>query len=123
MPATTIVFGLLLMLLGLWGYAGRSTASLTPLIPAAFGLLLLVCGALERKEQYRKNAMHAAAVLGVVGLLGSLRGPLQLPRLLDGTAAHPNAILAQVVMCALMLLFTVLCVMYFLQARKRRLMS
>jgi hypothetical protein len=47
--------------------------------------------------------MHAAAMLGVLGFLGSLRGVLQVRSLVEGTAAHPNAIIAQLIMAALML--------------------
>ena len=41
MASTTIVFGILLTLLGLVGYAMTRT-SMTALIPALFGLLLLI---------------------------------------------------------------------------------
>jgi hypothetical protein len=121
MPAITIAFGGALIALGLWGYFGTGTSSLTALIPAAFGLALVVCGAMARNQAYRKHAMHAAAMLGVLGFLGSLRGVLQVQSLMGGTAAHPNAIISQLIMAALTLLFTVLCVVSFINARKGRL--
>ena len=39
----------------------------TALIPAAFGLALLLCGALALKESRKKHAMHAAAMVGLLG--------------------------------------------------------
>lgn len=49
------------------------SASMTALIPAALGLLLLVVVAVVIfKPGTRKHAMHFAAVIGVVGLLGGL---------------------------------------------------
>ncbi len=48
-------------------------ASMTALIPAALGVLLLVVVAVVIfKPGTRKHAMHLAAVIGVVGLLGGL---------------------------------------------------
>ena len=121
MSATTIAFGTALILLGLWGYFGTGTSSPTALIPAGFGIALLACGALARTPAKRKHAMHTAASLGVLGFLGSLRGVVQVKSLIEGTAAHPNAIIAQLIMAGLTLVFTVLCILSFISARKRRL--
>jgi len=61
MAFTTIVFGLTLTLTGFLGYFMTGTSSFTALIPAAFGLLLMVLGFLARSEASRRNVMHAAA--------------------------------------------------------------
>ena len=55
---TTIVFGMLLIGLGLGGYFGTGTSSLTALIPAAFGLALAGLGVMARDAGKRKLAMH-----------------------------------------------------------------
>ena len=44
MAFTTIVFGLVLTAIGFAGYFLTGTSSFTALIPAAFGLLLVVLG-------------------------------------------------------------------------------
>src|SRR5215467_9296051 len=67
MANVTIGFGLVLAALGVGGYVATGRTSLTALIPLAFGLVLVVCGALARREALRKHAMHAAAVLGLLG--------------------------------------------------------
>ena len=87
MSSTTIVFGMLLTLLGLAGYFLTGASSSTALIPAIFGVLLLVLGFLARSEAARKHAMHAAATVALVGCGGalfSLMRTLAEPRSLAG---------------------------------------
>ena len=72
MSPTTIVFGMLLTLLGLAGYFLTGASSPTALIPAIFGVLLLVLGFLAHFEAARKHAMHAAATVALVGCGGAL---------------------------------------------------
>ena len=121
MAGTTIAFGVVLIVLGVAGYAGSGGASVTALIPAIFGVLLAALGALARNEGMRKHAMHGAVLVGLLGFLGSARGLLQLPALMSGgDVARPAAVMAQSVMAILMLLFVVLCVRSFINARVRR---
>lgn len=121
MPTITIVYGLLLTLLGLGGYFGSGGASITAMIPAFFGLPLLILGFLARNERFLKHAMHGAAMLALLGLLGSARGTLKLPTLLaGGQLERPQAVIAQSVMAILSLIFLVLCIRSFIQARRAR---
>ena len=99
MAKTTIVFGILLIALGIVGYMGGGSAaapkdgqakdasadkpdadkpaaeqtapkkSITALIPAFVGAILAFCGVLALKESMLKHAMHGAAVVGLVGAL------------------------------------------------------
>jgi hypothetical protein len=119
--ATTIAFGVALIALGLAGYFGSGGVSVTALIPAAFGVVLALLGVLARNEGMRKHAMHGAAMVGLLGFLGSARGLLRLPALMSGgEVARPAAVVAQSVMALLMLLFVGLCVRSFINARVRR---
>jgi lysylphosphatidylglycerol synthetase-like protein (DUF2156 family) len=119
MPQTAIVFGALLCLVGVGFYAGTGAASVTALIPAFIGLPLALAGALARRDGWRRHAMHAAALLGTLGFLGSLRGALRLPALLaGGEVARPAAVAAQAITAALCLAFVALCVRSFLRARQ-----
>ena len=121
MPQTTVAFGVLLCLVGVGFYAGTGGASLTALIPAFLGLPLVVAGVLARREAWRRHAMHAAALLGTLGVLGSLRGAVQLPALLAGSeVARPAAVAAQSVTALLCLVFVGLCVRSFVNARRER---
>ncbi|MGH9660254.1 MAG: hypothetical protein ACRD96_17015 [Bryobacteraceae bacterium] len=121
MPTVTIVFGAVLIVLGAGGYFGSGQASATALIPAGFGLLLVVFGAMARDEKKLKMAMHVAVVVGLVGFLGSARGLAGLAKMASGeTVERPMAAIAQSVMAALMLIYVGLCVKSFIDARRQR---
>jgi hypothetical protein len=121
MANVTIGFGLALAALGLGGYLATGQTSLTALIPLAFGLLLLVCGVLARREPLRKHAMHAAAVLGLLGFLGPLRVFPQMLALLGGGAVpHRAAVLDQLLMLIVCGVFLALCIRSFVAARRAR---
>jgi hypothetical protein len=115
MASTTIVFGILLTLLGVVGYT-LSQTSMTALIPALFGMLLLILGFLARSESIRKHAMHAAAAVALIGCVGAL-----IPLLRTPSGVRPAlAVFSQVAMVVLTALFVALCVRSFRAARRRR---
>jgi hypothetical protein len=121
MAKVAISFGAVLMVLGIAGYFGSNMVSLTALTPAAFGLVLLVVGVIARDPAKRKHAMHVAAMVGVLGFLGSARGLGKLIPLLSGQPVErQGAVIAQSVMAILMLIFTWLCVRSFINARRSR---
>ena len=89
MAKLALGFGLALIGLGAWGYLGATAghASLTALIPAAVGGLLLACGLVALREGLRMHAMHAAALVGLLGtLLAAGRGVMKIGPLLSGQA-------------------------------------
>ena len=116
MASTTILFGLVLTVLGFAGYFLTGTSSFTALIPAAFGLLLLVLGFIARSEAARKHAMHAAAAVALVGFLGALMSLLRTP----AGVRSAVAVFSQAAMVVLTGLFVVLCVRSFIAARRAR---
>ena len=120
MASTTIGLGAALIVLGLAGYGLTGAASLTALIPAAFGLLLVLAGVLARNERWRMHAMHAAVLVALLGFLGSARGLLGLGAVLDGTAARPAATVSQAIMAVLTFVYIVLAVRSFIEARRAR---
>ncbi|MEM9558148.1 MAG: hypothetical protein AAGC60_28075 [Acidobacteriota bacterium] len=120
MPQVTIVFGIVFILLGVGGYFGSGAASATALIPAIFGALFVVLGAIARNERYLKHTMHATAVLALLAAGGAFRGVTALPSLFDGTAERPMAVAAQVLMVVLAIVYLVLCVRSFIEARRAR---
>lgn len=120
MPSLTIALGAVLVVLGLGGYLLTGAASLTALIPAAFGAVLVLAGAIARDERRRKHAMHAAVLVALLGFLGSFRGLLQIGALLDGTAARPAAVVSQAIMALLTLVYLVIAIRSFVNARMRR---
>lgn len=121
MANTTIGFGIVLLVLGIGGYYGTGQVSVTALIPAAFGLLMVILGVVARDPRKTKHAMHFAAMLGVLGFLGSARGLLKLGPMMAGEAVdRQGAVFAQAAMAILMLLFTSMCVRSFIAARRNR---
>src|SRR5262249_47139153 len=66
----TVVFGILLIIVGAVGFALSYQADKPPytaLIPAGFGLVLAILGVLARKDNLRKHVMHLAAMVGLIG--------------------------------------------------------
>lgn len=117
MPTTSILFGIILIVIGIIGYIHGLTnekASLTALIPAAFGLLLAIFGVVANaKESLRKHMMHASAAIGLIGFIVTA-GRL-IPRL--GELTFSAAVVSQVAMCLICLLFVILAIRSFAQAR------
>jgi len=122
MPIVTLVAGSLLELIGFGGFFLSGMQSFTALIPAVFGTLLVVLGALALvKPGARKHFMHAAAALALLCFLGSARGLLQLPALLaGGEVARPLAVGAQSASAVVALVFVALCVKSFIDARRKK---
>lgn len=118
MTATTRLFGILLILLGIASYTVTGRTSVTALIPAIFGAVLLICALIARKESARKHAMHAAVAVGLLGALASLGRAV--PAVMNGDAGRP-AVMAQIVMAVLLLIYVGFGVQSFIAARRARL--
>jgi hypothetical protein len=116
----------LLILLGIWGrwFTGvpESATSNTALIPAGFGVALLILGLLAFKESWRKHTMHAAAALGLIGFIAAcVRGVPNWPTYLSGgEVKNANATLATLLMAIICGVFVALCVCSFIVARRAR---
>ena len=122
----TILCGTLLVAVGLVGYAQQDPnpetgqVSVTALIPAFVGGVLILCGALAFRDKLRKHVMHFAAI---VGLLGAIGGFMPLQRQLKNTGTidltKPSAISGElmILICAV---FVGLCVKSFIDVRKAR---
>jgi hypothetical protein len=122
MATETIGFGIALIVLGLGGYFGTGTTSLTALIPAAFGVVLAILGVLARNPAKRALFMHIAVVVGLLGFLGTAGGIVKTATLIaGGEVKRPEAAVAQAIMAILMLIFLVLCIRSFIAARRNRL--
>ena len=120
MASTTIALGVALIILGLAGYLLTAAASLTALIPAAFGIVIALAGLIGRDERRRKHAIHVAVVVALLGLLGSVRGLLQIGDVFAGTAERPAAVVSQAIMAVLTLGYVILAVRSFIAARRSR---
>ena len=123
MPSTSIACGTLLILIGVLGYVNgvmTNHASITALIPAAFGLLLFLLGVFARRsEGLRKHLMHAAVIVALLGFIATAG------RLLSklGELSYSAAVVSQVSMALVCLLFVILAVKSFMDARRERVRS
>lgn len=69
----TLIGSLILIATGVGFYFGTGMASMTALIPAFLGGPLLLCGLAAKSPGKIKLAMHVAAVIVLLGALGSSR--------------------------------------------------
>lgn len=118
MPSTAIGCGLALILLGVAGYVWGmidGNASVTALIPAFFGIVIAILGAVAKSnENLRKHLMHAAVMIALIGfLVPAIRILMKL-----GSISFSAAFLSQLVMALLCLVFLVLGIQSFINARR-----
>jgi uncharacterized membrane protein len=124
MGGISILFGLLLTLLGLVTYFAavlgwiNARPSPTALIPAVAGVLLIFLGALALRPAMRKHAMHAAAVVALLGVIAPV-GRLISTAVNRGLSASP-AVVSQIIMAVLCAIFLALCVRSFVMVRRAR---
>lgn len=124
MAKVTIIFAVLLIAIGLVGYFGTGSAHPTALIPTWFGLALGICGilAISPSERRRRLFMHINVTIGLVGLIGAAAeaGRGYASAIAKGLAPDPIALAAKLAMAALLLIYVILCVRSFIQARRSR---
>jgi hypothetical protein len=141
MTNQTLICGIALIVIGAFGYingqksaeedyakqveAQKSDPAVEPkmkdvktaLIPAAFGVLLLLCAVVViAKPGLRKHVMHLAAVIGVLGFIG---GFVPLIRAGDFDVTKP-AVRNGLFMALVCAVFVYFCVQSFIEARKAR---
>ena len=124
MAKVTMMFGVLLLVLGAAAFFVLGHHPHT-LIPAGFGLLLVVFGSLADTQDTKKRAlfMHIAVTIGLLGFLGTVPGLIAVVRRAIGQVVASPAIDAarvQAIMGTLCLVFVALCVRSFIAARKAR---
>ena len=122
MPTLAILFGIILNAMGFGAYVATGAHSVTALIPAFFGTIIFLCGLLSVFiPKIRMHLMHVAALVGLLGTLGGLgMGLPKLGALIAGTAERPLAAGMQIAMGVVCLVYLVLCVKSFIDARRAR---
>ncbi|GAA3712039.1 hypothetical protein GCM10022204_33620 [Microlunatus aurantiacus] len=120
MPRLTTITGALLVLTGVVAFIVTSASSVTALIPAFVGGLLLICAALAGREALRRHAIHAALVVALLGALGSLMNVAKIGQLFAGTAERPAAIIVSVILFVVCVVYVAIGVRSFIAARRTR---
>ena len=117
MTTTAIICGIILILIGAAGYVnGQATghASVTALIPAFFGAALAVLGGIGKySEGLRKHLMHVAVLIALIGFL--LTAGRLVMRMSELTMSP--AVLSQIAMSVVCLVFVILSIKSFRDAR------
>jgi uncharacterized membrane protein (UPF0136 family) len=118
----TLVFAVLLIVLGLIGYFGTGALHPTALIPTWFGVALGVFGmlAISPSESRRKLFMHINVTIGLLGFIGAAFRAVQgfVHASSTGKPIDPIAVGAQITMAVLLLIYVILCVRSFIEARR-----
>jgi hypothetical protein len=124
MARLTILFGIVLILLGGFGYVATGSHFPTALIPSGFGILLAILGFFAHTPDAKRRMllMHIAVTLGLLGFLFTVKGGIiDFILMVNGRQfAHPQAVEEKAAMSVLMLIFVLLCVRSFIAARRSR---
>lgn len=121
MAKLTIVFGVLLAVVGAGFWIATGRVETAALHPAGLGVLLALCGVLANTENSRRRMlwMHIAVTLGLVGfLITGVRAVIQLVK--GTTAVNQAAFDERAVVAVICLTFVALCVRSFIAARRGR---
>jgi len=123
MAKLTMVFGVLLVLVGAAGFVATGSEHPTALIPGGVGLLFVLFGALANSEDAKKRMlwMHVAVTAGLLMFLGTIKSDWDVYQLAHGVEfPHPIAVEEKAATSLLCLIFVLLCVRSFIAARRAR---
>jgi uncharacterized membrane protein (UPF0136 family) len=122
MAKVTLVFAVLLVVLGLTGYLGTGSEHATAMIPAWIGLALGVGGylAISPKESRRKLFMHANVTIALLGFIGTVAELVRsyVHASSADVAANQIAQASKIALASLLLIYIILCVRSFKAARR-----
>lgn len=111
--------GIGLVLLGVGAFVGTGSESVTALIPAVMGAVLIGCGVAGPSPERRRSADYAALVVSGVGAVGCTMNVAQFNELISGTAERPVAVAVSSVMFLVLVTFVVIGIVSFREARNR----
>ncbi|MDR3737956.1 MAG: hypothetical protein P4L40_02955 [Terracidiphilus sp.] len=122
MAKISLLFAALLIVLGLVGFFGTGSQFPTALIPTWFGVALGIFGwlAISPNEKKRKLFMHVNVTIGLLGFLGAAGRALSSYGKARSEGLDPNwiALGSQLAMAGLLLVYVLLCVKSFIDARR-----
>lgn len=127
MAKVTLVFAALMIALGLVGYLGSGSQFPTALIPLWWGVALAIFGflAVSPSESRRKLFMHVNVTIGLLGFIGALVEAIRgygnpAPGGVNTSGFLISAEASKITMAVLMLIYVILCVRSFINARRTR---
>jgi hypothetical protein len=123
MAKLTIVFGILLIILGVTGYVYTGSAHPTALIPGGAGILFIIFGVLAGSDSAKKRMlwMHVSVTVALLLFLSLIGSDIDVIRLSRGVSfPYPAAVIEKSATSLLSLLYVLFCVRSFIAARRRR---
>lgn len=124
MAKLTLLFALLLIILGVVVFIATGAQAPTAMIPAYFGLVLAMLGFLAKTEDSKRRmlVMHIAVTVGLLGFVfPGWRAARDLIALMHGqTVLRPVAMKEELAMAAICLIYVGFCVRSFIAARRTR---
>lgn len=124
MAKVTIIFAVLLIVLGLVSFFGTGSIHYTALIPTWFGLALGIGGALaiSPSATRRKIFMHINVTIGALGCIGAFVEAVRGYGAARSAGVDPDMIAfsAKLAMGMILLTYTILCIRSFIEARRAR---
>lgn len=121
MAALTTWTGVILTVAGILAFVVTGADSVTALIPAAVGVVLLIAALVARRvPRWHRHAIHAALVVALIGVLGSLMNVVKIGDLISGEAERPAAVVVSLLMFVVLLGYLAAGARSFLVARSAR---
>jgi len=124
MAKVTIIFAVLLIILGLTGFFYTGSIHYTALIPTWFGLAMGIGGilAISPSESRRKLFMHINVTIGLIGFVGALVEALSGYGAARSAGLDPDmiALTSKLIMAGLLFIYVNLCIKSFVEARRAR---
>jgi hypothetical protein len=124
MAKLTLIFALILIVLGVAVFVATGSHAPTALIPAYFGILLGILGLLANTPNSKRRMlfMHIAVTVGLIGFVfPGWRGVSDLVSQMHGQIVlRPTAMKEELAMAAICLVYVLLCVRSFVAARRER---
>lgn len=123
MAKLTIVFGILLIIVGVTGFVYSGSTHPTSLIPAGAGTLFIIFGALASSDDAKKRMlwMHVSVTVALLLFLSLIKSDINVIQLSRGVSfPHPDAVVEKSATSLLSLLYVLFCVRSFIAARRQR---
>jgi ABC-type transport system involved in cytochrome c biogenesis permease subunit len=124
MAKLTIGFGILLILLGIFGFVATGSAHPTALIPVGIGVLFIIFGVMANSADTKKRMlwMHISVTAALLVFLGMIPAAIDVIRLSRGVYfPYPAAVEEKAALCLFSLIYVLFCVRSFINARRSRL--
>ncbi|MEX2533262.1 MAG: hypothetical protein WD360_04810 [Nitriliruptoraceae bacterium] len=117
----TLLTGGLLILIGVTAYGTAETTSLTALFPAVLGIVLATLGLIAIAPKFRRDAVHLAVLIGVLGIVAFFGNARHLPTLISGgVVERPQAVAVSALTLGVLIAYLTLSIRSFRRARRQR---